>query len=78
MTQYNYLLLALLHWVHSYDSIQLISIWIFKQTEFHSLFCVPFNYLESDALPFTFHLEDGERRSKSCSDEHHWFIPDLT
>ena len=49
-----------------------------KWTEFHSLFRIPFKYLESDVLAFAFQLEDGERRSQSCSDEYYWFSSDLT
>ena len=45
MTQPNSFLLTRLHWVQSYDSIQLTSIWIFKRIEFHSLFSIHFNYL---------------------------------
>ena len=67
-----------LHWVQYYDSIKLIYIWRFKQTEFHYLFHIPFNYLDSDIIPFNFHLEDGERCFESCYDEHDWFIPDFT
>ena len=37
----------------------------------------PFNYLDSDVIPFTLNMEDGERRSQWCSDEHDWFSPDL-
>ena len=37
-----------------------------------------FNYSESDVLPFTFHVEDGEICSQLCSDEHDWFILNLT
>ena len=66
-----------LHWFQSYNSIQLIYICIIKRIEFHSLFCIPFNYLYSDVLPFTFQMEDVERRSQSCSDENDWFSPDL-
>ena len=51
-----------LHWFHSYNSIKLISIWIIKRIEFHYLFRIPFNYLDSNVLPFTFHVEDDERR----------------
>ena len=78
MTRYNWFLLTRIHWVQSYESIQLISIWIFKRAGFHSLLLIPFNYLDSGVLPFTFHLEDGERRSQSCSDEHDLFSPYLT
>ena len=49
-----------------------------KGIKFHSIFHITFNCLNSDVLPFTFHVEDGERRSQLCSDEHAWFIPDLT
>ena len=78
MTRFNWFLLTRLYWVQSYDSTQLISVWIFKRTAFHSLFRIPFNYLDSNVLSFTFHLEYGERRPQSCSDEHDWFSPDLT
>ena len=78
VTQSNWFLLTRLHWVHYYDSIQLISIWRLKKTEFHSPFRITFNSLDSNVIPFTFHLEDGEIRSQSCSDEHDWFSPDLT
>ena len=37
-----------------------------------------FNYLDSDVISFTFHMEDDEIRSQLCSDEHDWFSPDLT
>ena len=78
MTQSHYFLLNQLHWVQSYNSIQSISISRFKQNEFHYLFRIPFNYLDYVFLPFTLHLEDGERPSQSCSDENDWFSPDLT
>ena len=78
MTWYYQFLFTLLHWVQSYDSIQLISILIFKRIEFHSLFRIPFKYLDSDVLHVTFHLEDDEKHSQSCSDKHHWFRPYLT
>ena len=78
MNQSNDFLLTQLYWVQSYESIQLISILRFKRIDFHSIFHIPFNYLDSNVIPFTFHLEDGERRSQSCSDEHDWFSPDLT
>ena len=67
-----------LHWVQSDDSNQLISRWIFKLIKFHSLLRIPFKYLASDVLPFTFYVEYGERHSQSCSDEHDWFGTDLT
>ena len=47
-------LLTRLHWVHYYDSIQLISIWIIKRIEFHYLFPIPFNYLDSNVSPSPF------------------------
>ena len=56
MTQYSYVLLTQRHWVQFYDSIQLISIWIIKLNKFHSLFCIPFIYLDYDVLPFIFHV----------------------
>ena len=77
MTWYNQFLLTRLHWFQSYNLIQLISIWIFKRTEFHSIFPIPFNYLGSDVLYFTSHLEDGERRFQPSFYEHDWFSPDL-
>ena len=49
-----------------------------KQIEFHSLFFVLFNDLDSDVLPFTFHVEYGERSPQPSTDEHDWFGPDLT
>ena len=58
-------LLTRLHWVQSYKSIQLISIWIIKWIEFHSLFHIPFIYLDSDIPPVTFHVEYGERLSNN-------------
>ena len=58
--------------------IQLISMWIFKRIEIHSLYHIPFKYLDSNVFPFTFHVEDGERRSQSCYDEHDWFGTNLT
>ena len=64
-------------WVQSYDSVQLISIWIMKWIEFHSLFRIPFNYLDSDVLPLTLIAEDGERCFQLCSNGHNWCIPDL-
>ena len=48
----------------------IIFIWIMKRIEFHSLFRIPFIYLYSDILPFTFHMENGEKRSQSCSHEN--------
>ena len=77
MIRSNYFLLTRLHWVQSYNLVQLISILRFKRIGFHSLFRINFNYLASDVLPFTFHLEDGEILSQLCSNEHDWFIPDL-
>ena len=35
-----------------------------KWIDFRSLFRIPFNYLDSDVLTLTFHMEDGERRSQ--------------
>ena len=64
-------------WVQSYNSTQLIFIRIIKQIEFHSIFRITFNYLDSNVIPFTFHVEDGERRSQSCYNEHNCFRPDL-
>ena len=55
-------LVVLIHWFQSYYLIQSISIWRFKRTEFHSILHIPFSYLESYVIPFTFHLEDDERR----------------
>ena len=49
-----------------------------KRIEFYSLFCIPFNYLDSDVISFNLQVEYGERRSQVCSDEHDWFILDLT
>ena len=77
MNWYNEFLSIRLHWVQYYKSIKLIPICRIKRIEFHSLFYITFNYLESDVLLFTFHVEDGERLSQPCSDEHDWFSPDL-
>ena len=44
----------------------------------HYLFRIPFTYLDSNVLPFTFHVEDGEIRSRSCCDEYDRFSLDLT
>ena len=74
MNRSNWFLLTRPHWVRFYESVQLISIWRFKQIEFNSLFRIPFNYLGSDVLPLTFHVEDGEIRSQSCSNEYYWFV----
>ena len=41
----------------------------------YSLFL--FNYLGSNVLPFTFHVEDGERRSQPYSGEYDWLNLDL-
>ena len=49
-----------------------------KRIEFLYLFRIPFNYLDSGVLPFAFHVKYVERRHQLCSDEHEWFIPDLT
>ena len=73
MTQSHDFLLNRLHWFQSYNSIQLISISRFRKNEFQSLFRIPLNYLVFNVPPFTFHLEDGERRFQSCSNEHDWF-----
>ena len=48
-----------------------------KTIEFHSVFRITFNYLDLNVLPFTFHMEDGERRPQLFSYEHDWFRPDL-
>ena len=37
-----------------------------------------YGFLDSGVLPFTSHVEDGERLSQSCSDEYDWFNPYLT
>ena len=49
-----------------------------NRIEFHYIFRIPFNYLDSDFLPLTFHMEDGKRRSQLCYYEHDLFIPHLT
>ena len=64
MTKSNYFLLNRIHWVQSYGLTQLISIWIFKRTVFHSIFRIPFNYLDSNVIPLISHLEDGKIRSQ--------------
>ena len=42
------------------------------------MFLITFNYLDSDVLPFSFRVEDGERRSQPYSREYDWLGPDLT
>ena len=37
-----------------------------------------FNLFDSDVLPFTFNVEDGEIRSQSHSREYYWLGPYLT
>ena len=78
INQFNSFLLNQLHCVQYYDSVDLISIWGFTLIEFQSLFHIPFNYLDSDVIPFPFYVEDVERRFQSYSDKHDWFGLDLT
>ena len=37
-----------------------------------------FNHFDSDFIPFTLFMEDGERHSQSHSGEYYWLVPDLT
>ena len=51
MNQSNWFLLTQLHWVQSYDYIQLIPIWRFKRIEFPYIFRITFDYLAPMFLP---------------------------
>ena len=44
----------------------------------HSLFLIPLNYLDSNVIPFTFRVKDGERHPQLHSGEYYWLGPDLT